>query len=108
MDHKTSLNPQIYTEVLHYSKLLKHAGIHSMKIIVFGSHAKGTSKPWSDVDVCVVSDEFGKNRHSERVRLMQIKDDQTLDIEPHPFNPQDLNNPWDSLAREIKKYGIHI
>ena len=73
---------------------------------IFGSYSKGTAKPWSDIDLCVVSKQFGQNRHTERVWLMKLRDMQTLDIEPHPYHPKDLADKWDPLAQEIRKYGI--
>ena len=77
-----------------YRLVLAEAGIPVDKIILFGSYAKGTSKSWSDVDVCVVSPLFGKNGYDERVRL-----------EPHPYNAKDLADPWDPLAYEIRTNG---
>lgn len=105
MAAKISLNPAVVSQIKHYQLSLKKAGIKS-KLIIFGSQAKGKAKPWSDIDVCVVSDSFGKNRHTERVKLMYLTDEMTLNIEPHPYNPRDLVDKWDSLAHEIRKYGI--
>lgn len=93
---------------MNYSKLLVKAGILYKKIILFGSYAKGEAKSWSDIDLCIVSNDFGKDSFSERLKLMHLKDNNTLDIEPHPYNPSDLDNRWDSLAAEIRKYGIQI
>ncbi|MEA3355081.1 MAG: nucleotidyltransferase domain-containing protein [Patescibacteria group bacterium] len=90
----------------YYAARLKKAGIIPNSLIVFGSHAKGTNKPFSDIDVCVVSKKFGKNRHTEMVRLLHLTDDKTMDIEPHPYHPSDLKNKWDPLAAEILRYGI--
>ena len=60
MATKISLNPVVVNQVRHYQLTLKKAGIKS-KLIIFGSQAKGKAKPWSDIDICVVSDSFGKN-----------------------------------------------
>lgn len=108
MDQKTILKSEKLAEVKHFVKLMGSVGIPFQQIIVFGSHAKGTAKPWSDIDICVVSDIFGKNRYSERLRLMHLKDDGSADIEPHPYHPKDLANKWDPLAHEIRKYGIRM
>lgn len=108
MVKKTILKIEKLEEVKHFVKLMEKAGIPYRQIIVFGSYAKGKAKPWSDVDLCVVSNIFGKDRHSERSKLMHLKDDFSLDIEPHPYHPRDLANRWDPLAYEIKKYGIRV
>lgn len=108
MAQKTNLNQQQLKEIKHYAKKLKLAGIPVSKLILFGSFAKGTAKTWSDLDICVVSKSFGKNRFDERLKLIKIIDDKSIDIEPHPSNPVDLNDKWDPLAFEIRKYGITI
>ena len=93
------------SQVKHYQERLENAGIKA-RLIIFGSQAKKKAKPWSDIDVCVVSDIFGINRHTERVRLMRLTDEASMDIEPHPYHPRDLADKWDPLAQEIRKYGI--
>ncbi|MDA1079969.1 MAG: nucleotidyltransferase domain-containing protein [bacterium] len=100
------MNKQAIFEVRKYAELLKNADVQFESLIVFGSQAKGTATPDSDIDVCVVSKSFGHDRHAERVALMKVSTDDTIDIEPHPYHPDDLANPWDSLAVEIRKYGV--
>lgn len=104
----TILNPAVEAKVRKFGAQLRIAGIPYEKLIVFGSHAKGNAKSWSDIDVCVVSDELRQDRFTERVRLMKLLDDSTIDIEPHPYNPQGLSERWDPLINEIRRYGILI
>lgn len=89
-----------------FRQKMEKAGIPVTKIIVFGSQARGTAKKWSDIDLCVVSPVFGKNRFEERLRLFALSSQVDINIEPHPFSPHDLLNKWDPLAGEINKYGI--
>lgn len=105
---KKILKKRIIQSVKHYAALLKEKGILFEKIIIFGSQAKGKAREWSDVDVCVVSKAFGKDTQAERVKLMITRDDNSLEIEPHPFHPKDLQNKWDPLAHEIRLHGITI
>mgnify|MGYP001587636290 CR=1 FL=1 len=108
MDTKHVLNTHITNIVRLYGKELRDKGVQFTQLIVFGSQAKGTAKQWSDIDVCVVSPAFGNDRHTERVGLMRVRDDRLLDIEPHPFSPADLDDKYDPLASEIRKYGIRV
>lgn len=87
---------------------LKEIGIPVEKTLVFGSHAKGTSNLYSDIDVCVVSTTFGKDNYDETVDLRKkaLKIDTRL--EPVAFSPEDLNDPYSTLASEIRKYGIVV
>lgn len=108
MARKKILNNKIVEIINRYSNNLKTAGVNVEELILFGSYAKGTAKSWSDIDVAVISKDFGKDSHSELVKLLNIRDKASIDIEPHPFNPKDLHAKWDPLAHEIRKYGIVI
>lgn len=109
MAKRTILNnnppKDIQVEIEKFHKLLIKNKISVEKIILFGSYAKGKQKPWSDVDLCVVSKNFGKNNYDEMVMLMKLRDMNEIVIEPHPYNPKDLEDPFDPLASEIRKYG---
>lgn len=108
MARKAVLTSRQKAMIRTYQRLLLKAGIAVERIILFGSHAKGTAHKWSDLDLCVVSTQFGKHPFEEGVKLMTIRTDDLLDIEPHPFNPEDLKDKYDSLAAEIRKYGIRV
>lgn len=108
MAKKSTLNQATLNTISHYKTLLQRANIEYQKIIAFGSQAKGESKPWSDIDVGVISTDFNKDRHRSLVKLMQVRDDQTLDIEPHPLHPDDFNDKHYTLAQEVKKFGIEV
>lgn len=101
------LKPNITQTVLKYKQKLNQA-LPIEKIIVFGSQVKGTAKPYSDIDVCVVSKKLGKDRHAERVMLLGLADDVDIRLEPHPYHPKDLKDKWDSLASEIRHTGVTI
>ncbi|MBI5620522.1 nucleotidyltransferase domain-containing protein [Candidatus Gottesmanbacteria bacterium] len=103
-----TLDPSIVSLVRSYDRALAHA-IPIEQMIVFGSYAKGNNQPWSDIDVAVVSRGLGRgDTHAERVMLSKFVDSIDLRIEPHPFSPEDLADPWDPLAAEIRKYGIPV
>lgn len=108
MDQKPILNDASKASIEKYKKVLEKHGIPVEKIILFGSYAKGTAKPWSDLDLCIVSKTFGKDGHKDLVYLMQLAGEMELMIEPHPYNPKDLKDPFDPLAYEIKTTGIVV
>lgn len=101
-----NLDQHILNIVALYQKNLERAGIIPKQLIVFGSQATGKAKKWSDIDLCVVSDTFGQDRFSDRLTLMHLRDDNTLDIEPHPMSPEELAARWDPFAHEIRTHGI--
>lgn len=105
MSRKSILNGTPKVLISKYKTALRDNGIPIDKVILFGSYAKGTQKPWSDLDLCVVSKKFGKDYHDEMVNLMHIASDIEPLIEPHPYNPKDLLDPYDGLAHEIRTTG---
>ena len=94
--------------VYQYIKNVKRHGITVEHAYIFGSYAKGKADKNSDIDVCIISKEFGKDRQKERVTLMNIRGNNDDLIEPHPYSPQDFLNPFDPLSYQIKKQGFQI
>lgn len=94
--------------VKRYKNELIELGIPVSKVIIFGSHVKGTQNKWSDLDVCVVSPIFGADRLSERVLLTKISRNISDSIEPHPMDQNDLGDKFNPLSNEIRDYGIEV
>ena len=76
------------------------------KIILFGSYADDTNRKDSDIDLAIVLESV-EDVFDTQVELMQLRTDEDLLIEPHPFTLEDFNssNPFVS---EILKNGIEI
>jgi len=108
MAKKTSLRKNELNVINQYIDLLKHKGVDVSKVILFGSYAKGTAKPESDIDIAVVSSQFGKNNLKEMMFLRRIALKIDSHLEPLPFSPKDINDRYSTLAQEIIKYGITI
>ena len=108
MTSQQTVTPEVQQTVSLFLTRVKQAGIPINAAYVFGSQAKGTAQPWSDIDVCVVSKTFGHNRYDERLKLLKLTDQRTIDIEPHPYSPDDLKFALDPLASEIRKFGIAV
>lgn len=105
MDTKSILSDTPDHLMQKYRAVLLREGIPVEQLILFGSYAKGTAKPWSDLDICVVSSAFGINSYDERVRLAKLTLRVDTMIEPHPYHPRDLANHYDPLAAEIRRDG---
>ena len=91
-----------------YVKSVKNSGMNISNAYLFGSYAKGNPHKDSDIDICIVSDQFGDDYIDEAVKLRVISFDVDNRIEPVPFTTLDLNDKYSSLASEIKKYGISL
>lgn len=88
--------------------LLKQKGINVSKLILFGSYAKRKANSDSDIDIAVVSSRFGRDVIKELMMLRKVS--LTIDsyIEPIPLSPNDFLDPYNTLAKEIKKHGIPL
>jgi predicted nucleotidyltransferase len=107
-DLKNKLPLAAQQEINAYAKSLRQGGVNFSQLILFGSFAKGYSKPWSDIDIGVVSPDFGRSYFDELVRLHHLRGSKTLRIDPHPFNPADLSDRWNPLAAEMAASGISL
>ena len=105
MVQKTILTDTPKKLIKKYRQILIQNKIKVDKIILFGSYAKGTAKPWSDLDLCVVSKQFGKDANNELSFLNRLTLGVDPMIEPHPYHPKDLADYYDPLAHEINKTG---
>lgn len=74
---------------------------------LYGSQAAGSARPWSDIDVAVVSSDFSNDLFQERIALMRWAAEIDDRIEPQPFTP-DRFGPNDPLASEISRSGVRL
>lgn len=77
-----------------------------IKVILFGSYAKGDFHDESDIDIAVVLKDF-ENLPDIQLELMRLRRKFDSRIEPHPFRESDFNlsNP---LVYEILEHGKEI
>lgn len=79
-----------------------------LKAYLFGSYAKKTERPDSDIDLALIIDNLDdENRFDLQVQLMLLASDFDIRIEPHPISDKEFNsnNPF---VAEIIKTGIEI
>lgn len=74
---------------------------------LYGSQTTGEARPWSDIDVAVVSPDFSDDLFEERLALMRCAAAIDDRIEPQPFTPARFN-PNDPLASEISHHGVRL
>lgn len=80
------------------------------KVILFGSYAHETATEHSDIDLAIISPEFGKKPLLERMKLYELRYDAGIDslIDPHPFGSDEFAQEENFFVAEIKKTGIDI
>ncbi len=92
----------------NFTRLLREHHIKYEYIVLFGSYARGDYRQDSDLDIAVISSQFGNNRLLERIKLMKISSKIDPRIEPHPISLKDWQEGWKELVFEINKTGIKI
>ena len=100
MDKRDALD-----SALKYAEAVK-SKYDFVKIILFGSYAKGNYHEDSDIDIAVILKDY--NSLSDiQLDLMRLRRKIDSRIEPHPFREKDFNtsNP---IVNEILKYGQTI
>jgi len=91
-----------------FARAVVKSGIPVHSIYLFGSRVNGNAQRWSDLDTCVVSPQFGKDRISERVLLLKIARPISALIEPHPFSVEEFADNENPLAQEVQKTGVRV
>ncbi|MDI7261433.1 MAG: nucleotidyltransferase domain-containing protein [Thermodesulfobacteriota bacterium] len=92
-----------------FVKALKQEGIAVDRVILYGSYVKGKTRPDSDIDVAVISKNFGKDRVEEGMNLFRIAGKIDPRIEPVPISSKSYeNDTWIPLIYEIKEKGIEV
>ncbi|HOP65178.1 MAG TPA: nucleotidyltransferase domain-containing protein [Spirochaetota bacterium] len=92
-----------------YIAVLKEKRIRFDKIILFGSSVNGKPDRWSDIDVAVISPDFGKDILEERFLLARLSYQVDPRLEVHPVSAFEFENEsWKTIIHEIKTTGIEI
>lgn len=100
---------EIVKKVNDFVKEIKRQKINVTKVILYGSRVSGKCHEFSDIDVAVVSPDFGKDRYKEGARLFEIAGKIDTLIEPVPVSEDSYeNDTWIPLIYEIRKNGVEL
>ncbi len=97
----------IYRIINEYIKGLRDNQVGIWRLYLYGSFAKGTQHPNSDIDLAVFLDKEDIDCLKDNLELMKIRWDIDLDIEPHAFARTDFDET-DPYIKEIITTGERI
>ena len=82
----------------------------AVEVYIFGSRAYGTPLLESDLDMIVVSEEFGKRDFIENMELLSRMWDGSFSIEMFPYTPEQIEKYAEkkTVISEALKKGIRI
>ena len=102
------LSPEVKERVSGYVDILKKE-IPVTSVYVFGSQAKNTARPDSDIDVAIISPFFGESRFDNGVWLkMRLWDAPYKNMDVVGYSPEFFENENSPLVHEIKKHGVLV
>jgi uncharacterized protein len=100
---------EIIKSLKKFKKAMEANGISITKIILYGSRLGDKFHKDSDIDVAIVSPDFGKDRFEEGVKLFQIACDIDPRIEPVPISSGSYeHDTWIPLIYEIRSKGLEL
>ena len=103
------VNREIAGKLKELHEALRKRGIKVTKIILYGSRASGRHYKDSDIDVAIVSPDFGKDPVEEGMMLFEIACDIDPRFEPVPLSVKSYKkDTWVPLIYEIRKNGKEI
>jgi predicted nucleotidyltransferase len=103
------VNPEITSIILRFVDVLNSKGIRVEKAVLYGSYASGNVHTGSDLDLAIISPDFGKNRFEEGKMLLQLAWRIDPRLEPILISSESYeNDTWIPLIYEIKEKGIEL
>jgi predicted nucleotidyltransferase len=98
--------PDVITSVERFLAVVReHLRVEAAYL--YGSQATASARPWSDIDVAVISPDFSDDLFQDRIAMMRWAAEIDDRIEPQPFTP-DRFGPNDPLASEISHKGVRL
>lgn len=100
---------QIKPVINTYKSVLRKNNITPIKFVVYGSYAKGNINRWSDIDLVVIANDFGKRSKLERMEFLSQKAAEVNDsLEVLGYTEKEMEKEKDSIFGEIIKNGVEV
>jgi predicted nucleotidyltransferase len=106
---RVKLSERRKRELARFLKRLKRE-LGVVEVYIFGSRAYGTPLLESDLDMIVVSEEFGKRSFIENMELLSRMWDGSFTVEMFPYTPEQLRRYAErkTVVSEALKKGIRV
>ena len=97
-------------KIIHqFINVLTNKGIRIDQVILYGSYASGNMKTYSDIDLAIISPDFGNDKYEESKLLLQTAWRVDPRLQPVPISSESFKkNTWIPLIHQIKASGIEI
>ena len=103
------VSEEIRRLIVSFVGALRAKRIRVEKVVLYGSHALGNSRTDSDIDLAIISPDFGQNRLRERTMLLQLAWRIDPRLEPVAISSESYErDTWIPLIYEIREKGIEV
>ena len=98
--------PELRQIVKRYRIQLEKMGIHPTRVLLYGSQASGTAREGSDIDLIVISSDWKKYNHRQRLELLGIAAARILEpVQAQGFTPSEIRQKqlmpfWEQVMKE--------
>ncbi len=98
--------PELKQIVKRYRAQLEKMGIRPVRILLYGSQAAGTAREGSDIDLIVISGDWKKYNHRQRLELLGIASARILEpVQAQGFTPSEIRTKkvmpfWQEIIKE--------
>jgi hypothetical protein len=98
--------PELKRIVKRYRIQLEKMGIHPTRILLYGSQVRGTAREGSDIDLIVISGDWKKYNHRQRLELLGIAAARILEpVQAQGFTPSEIKKKqitpfWEKVMNE--------
>jgi predicted nucleotidyltransferase len=98
--------PELKQIVKRYRSQLKKMGIRPTRVLLYGSQAMGTAREGSDIDLIVISGDWEKYNHRQRLELLGIAAARILEpVQAQGFTPNEIKSKkvmpfWEDVMRD--------
>jgi predicted nucleotidyltransferase len=103
------VSAEIRRLIVSFVSALRAKRIRVEKVVLYGSHASGNPGADSDIDLAIISPDFGHNRLRERTMLLQLAWRIDPRLEPVAISSESYErDTWIPLIYEIREKGIEV
>ena len=98
--------PELKRIVKRYRIQLEKMGIRPTRVLLYGSQVSGTAREGSDIDLIVISGDWKKYNHRQRLELLGIAAARILEpVQAQGFTPSEIRQKqitpfWEQVMKE--------
>jgi predicted nucleotidyltransferase len=95
--------PELTQIVQRFCAQLEKMGIHPEKVMLYGSHAAGTAREGSDIDLIVISSDWKKFNQRERLEILGVASARILEpVQAQGFTPIEISK------NQLMPFWVHV